>query len=175
MALQKFRRTNFTKSVMSIDLRKQFFNELLKIAAKDKKVICLTADLGYSFKEQFEKELPEQIINVGIQEQNMISMAAGMAIAGLKPYCYSGLIFLLMRAYEQIRDDICYNNLDVKLCGTGASGFLGFSHNLQGTENEEDLLKNLPNIQQFYPNNAQELKKIMIKTNKNKKPCFIQL
>lgn len=143
------------------DLRKQFFNELLNLAKKDKKIICLTADLGYSFKEQFEKELPKQIINVGIQEQNMIGMAAGMAIAGLKPYCYSGVIFLLMRAYEFVRDDIVYNNLNVKLIGTGASGFLGFTHNLEGMENEEDLLKNLPNLKRFYPQNNKELKKAL--------------
>jgi transketolase len=153
------------------DLRKQFFSELLKIAKKDKKIICLTADLGYSFKEQFEKKLSKQIINVGIAEQNMITMAAGMAIAGFKPYCYSGLIFLLMRAYEQIRDDICYNNLDVKLIGTGANGFLGFTHNLGKKENEEDLLKNLPNLKRFYPKNNKEL----IKALKSKGCAYIRI
>ena len=143
------------------DLRKDFFKELLKIAKKDKSVMCLVADLGFSFKEEFEKELPDQILNVGASEQNMIGVAAGMAIKGKRPYCYSGLIFLLMRAYEFVRDDVCYNNLDVKLVGTGASGFLGFTHNLQGSENEEDLLKNLPNLKRFYPKNNKELKEAM--------------
>lgn len=139
------------------DLRKDFFSSLLELAKENKNIHCLVADLGYSFKEEFDYTLPNQITNVGIAEQNMIGLAAGMAIAGKRPYCYSGLIFLLMRAYEQIRDDICYNNLDVKLVGTGASGFLGFTHNLQGNENEEDLLKNLPNLKRFYPKNKQEL------------------
>jgi len=143
------------------DLRSQFFTELLKLAKKDKKIHCLTGDLGFSFVEEYQKALPGQFTNCGIAEQNMIGVAAGMAIKGKRPYCYSGLIFLLMRAYEQVRDDICYNNLPVKLVGTGASGFLGFTHNLQGTENEEDLLKNLP-IKRYYPKNTQELKDAML-------------
>ena len=101
----------------------------------------------------------------------MISMAAGMALAGLRPYCYSGLIFLLMRAFEQIRVDVCYNKLPVKLIGTGASGFLGETHNLTGSENEEDLLKNLPNLKRFYPKNEQELKQAL----KHKGAAYIRL
>lgn len=153
------------------DFRKQFFDELLIMAKKDKKIHLLVADLGYSFKEKFEQELPGQITNVGVAEQNLISMAAGMALAGLRPYCYSGLIFLLMRAFEQIRDDICYNKLDIKLIGTGASGFLGFTHNLGGTENEEDLLKNLPNLKRFYPQNIKELRQAL----KHKGAAYIRL
>lgn len=140
------------------DLRQAFFDELLKIAKKDKKVHLLVGDLGYSFMEKFQKELPKQFTNVGIAEQNMIGVASGMAIAGKKPYCYSGAVFICCRAYEFLRDDVCYNNLDVKLIGTGASGFLGFTHNFYGKENEEDLLKNLPNLMRFYPKNDSELK-----------------
>lgn len=139
------------------DLRQTFFDILLEKAKKDKAIHLLVGDLGFSFMEKFQKELPAQITNVGIAEQNMVSMAAGMAIAGKKPYCYSGLIFLLMRAYEQVRVDVAYNNTNVKLIGTGAAGFLGFTHNLEGTENAEDLLKNLPNIKRFYPKDDIEL------------------
>ena len=144
------------------DLRKQFFNSMCELAENDKSVILLTGDLGFSFYEEYAKRFPKQFINCGIAEQSMIGIAAGMALGGLKPYVYSGTIFLLMRAYEQVRNDVAYNNLNVKLCGTGASGFLGFSHNLLGTENEEDLLKNLPNIKRFYPKNERELKKALI-------------
>jgi transketolase len=154
-----------------MDLRKDFFDILLDKAKKDKSIHLLVGDLGFSFLERFQKELPRQFTNVGIAEQNMVSMAAGMAIAGKKPYCYSGLIFLLMRAFEQVRDDIAYNNTDVKLIGTGASQFLGFTHNLTGTENEEDLLKNLPNLKRFYPKDKKELAKAM----RAKGPCYIRL
>lgn len=143
-------------------MRKHFWNLILKLAGKDDKIIVLVGDLGFSYKEEFEKELPKQIINCGCAEQNMIGVAAGLVIQGFKPYVYSCIPFLLMRTYEFIRNDICYNNLDVKLIGYSQSGFLGFSHNLEGNENEEDLLKNLPNLKRFYPQNEQELKKVLL-------------
>jgi len=130
--------------------------------------------LGYSFIEEFQKELPNQFVNVGIQEQNMIGVAGGLALAGKKPWCYSGTIFMIMRPYEQIRN-ICYNDLNVKFIGTGASQFLGFSHNLQNNENEYDLLKNLPNIRQWYPESDMLLKVAMSEENNNKRPSFIRL
>lgn len=140
------------------DLRKSFFENMEKLAEDDKRIVCIVGDLGFSFYEKYAEKYPKQFLNAGCIEQSMIGIAAGMAKAGLKPYVYSGTIFLLMRAYEQIRDDVCFNNLNVKLIGTGASPFLGFSHNLTGSENEEDLLKNLPNIRRHYPQSERELK-----------------
>lgn len=139
------------------DLRKAFFDKLLEVAKKDEKVILITGDLGYSFIEKFQQELPKQYLNCGCMEQAMTGIGAGMALAGYKPYLYSGAIFILMRNYEQVRDDIAYNNLPVTIVGTKSSGFLGFTHNLQGTENVNDLLKNLPNIKAFYPETPEEL------------------
>lgn len=144
-----------------MDLRKAFFNQMIELADNDDKIRILVGDLGYSFMETFKEKHPDKIINCGIIEQGMIGIASGMALGGLKPYVYSGSVFLLTRPYEQIRDDVCYNNLNVKLIGTGASGFLGFSHNWTGTENEEDLLKNLPNLKRLYPQNEVELKQAL--------------
>jgi transketolase len=90
----------------------------------------------------------------------MVGIAAGMAKAGMKPYVYSNAIFLLSRANEQIRDDICENKCDVKLIGTGAAGFLGVSHNLHKNE-DKNLIKHLPNIKGYWPRNEKELKKIL--------------
>jgi len=134
---------------------------MAELAEKDNKVIVLVGDLGFSFYEEYARKFPKQFINCGIAEQNMVLVAAGMALAGFKSYCYSTVPFILMRPFEQIRN-ICYNNINIKLIGTGASGFLGFSHNLLGWENEEDLLKNLPNIKRFYPYNEKQLKKALI-------------
>jgi len=143
------------------------------MARKDKDIILLTGDLGYNFIEEFQKELPDQFINCGIAEQNMVCVAGGLALAGKKPWCYSGTIFMLMRPYEQIRN-ICYNNLNVKFIGTGASQFLGFSHNMQGSENENDLLKNLP-IRLWNPESDMLLMVGMKEENNNKRPSFIRL
>jgi transketolase len=140
-----------------MDLRKQFFTKMNELAEKDPSIILIVGDLGYSFMEEYQKKFPKQFLNCGIMEQAMVGISAGMALAGLKPYVYSGSIFLIARAYEQIRDDVAYNNLNVKLIGTGASPFLGFSHNWLGKENEEDLLKNLPNLKRFYPEDEEGL------------------
>jgi transketolase len=152
------------------DLRKQFFSVLCDVA-KDPKVILLTGDLGYSFFEEYQAKHPNQFINCGIAEQGMVGIAAGMALGGLKPYVYSGTNFLIFRALEQIRNDVAYNNLNVKLIGTGASPFLGFSHNLEGTENEEAILKNLPNLKRFYPQDEKELRKALLSGG----PAFIRI
>lgn len=152
------------------DLRHAFFKNMLEIA-KDPDVMVLTGDLGYSFFEEYAEKYPKQFINCGVAEQNMVGVAAGLALGGKKPYVYSGAIFLVMRAYEQIRDDVAYNNLNVKLIGTGASGFLGFTHNFQGTENETDLLKNLPNIKLHFPNSEEKLSEALLSDG----PSYIRL
>lgn len=154
-----------------MDLRKDFFEIMEELAEKDKDIIILVGDLGYSFYEKFKEKYPNQLINAGCAEQNMIGVAAGLARAGKKPYVYSGSIFLCMRAYEQLRDDIAYANLDVKLVGTGASGFLGFTHNLSAVENEYDLLKNLPNIRLWNPSGKDLLKALLIATG----PTYIRI
>lgn len=128
------------------DLRKNFFNLMADAAKKDKKFHLLVGDLGYSFYEEYAERFPDQFTNAGIAEQSMIGIAAGMAREGMKPVVYSSAIFLVMRALEQIRDDICYPNLNVKLIGTGAAEFLGFTH-VQNPKNECKLiLENFPNI-----------------------------
>lgn len=156
-------------------MRDVFFEQLVRLAARDKNIIFLTGDLGYSFFEGFRDKFPERFINCGIMEQTMIGIAAGLALSGKKPYCYSTAPFLVYRALEQIRDDICYQNLNVKLVGVSTSGFLGFSHNLEGKENEEDLLKNLPNIKRYYPKNRTQLESSMLKMYKSKNPAYIKL
>lgn len=114
--------------------------------AEDKDVVVLVGDLGYSFFDEFKEKFPNQFINAGIAEQNMIGVSAGLARVGKKPYVYSGAIFLAYRACEQIRDDVAYPNLNVKLIGTGASGFLGWTHNLSEKEDDVGLIQTFPNI-----------------------------
>lgn len=128
------------------DTRLDFFKKLTDLAREDENIILLVGDLGYSFMEDFAKKFPNQFINCGIAEQNMVGVAAGLARMGKKPYVYSGAMFLCTRALEQIRDDVCYQNLDIKLVGTGASGFLGFTHNFGENENYRDYLKGMPNL-----------------------------
>lgn len=150
------------------DLRRDFFEIMDEITDRD--TVLMVGDLGYSFYEPYVKKHPKNFINAGCAEQSMIGIASGMAITGKKPFVYSGAIFAVMRPYEFVRDDVAYNNLDVKIVGTGASGFLGFTHNMLNGENEEDLLKNLP-IKRFYPKDRAELKKALL----TKGPSYIRL
>ena len=174
MALLEFN-TKIIKTSTKRIMRKQFFKSLIKLAEKDKDIIFLTDDLGFSFFEKFRNKFPKQFINCGIIEQSMISIAAGLALGGKKPYCYGTTPFVLFKPYEQIRNDVAYPNLNVKIIGYSMSGFIGFTHNLENKENEEDLLKNLPNLKRYYPKNKTKLEKAMLESYKSKRPTFIKL
>lgn len=153
------------------DLRRPFFELAAVMAEHDKDVVVLVGDLGYSFMEDFAEKFPSQFINCGIAEQNMVGVAAGLARAGKKPFVYSGAMFLVMRALEQIRDDVAYPNLNVKLMGTGAAGFLGFTHNFEGNEEWDDAIKRFPNLRCRKPVDQEELGWLMQREG----PTFIKL
>lgn len=156
-----------------MDLRKLFFENIEKLAEADDKIILIVGDLGFSFYEKFAEKYPKQFLNGGCIEQSLIGIAAGMAKGGLKPYVYSNAIFLLSRAHEFVRDDVAYNNANVKLIGTGAAGFLGFSHNIGTEESEKNWLMGMPNLKQHYPQSEAKLKEILMA--KNNCPEFIRL
>lgn len=101
-------------------MRNIIIDSIHKEAKNNKDIVLLTADLWYWVVDDFMKNLPKQCINVWIAEQNMIWIAAGLALEWKKVYCYSIIPFITMRCYEQIRVDICYQNLDVTLIWTWA-------------------------------------------------------
>ena len=155
-----------------------FMETLEELVKKDKKIILIVGDVGFSYMQIFQQKYPGQYINAGITEQTFMGMAAGLAKSGWKPYVYSMVPFVIMRNYEQLRNDICYNNANVKLIGAVGAvhyRFQGMSHNLMGKENEEDLLKNLPNIKRYYPENTEDVRKIILDTYKNTEPTYIRL
>ena len=85
------------------------------LAVKDERVILVTMDVGYSYLEQFAEKYPKQYLNAGVTEQAAMGLCAGLAKTGWKPYLYSMIPFVCMRNYEQLRNDVCYNNANVKL------------------------------------------------------------
>ena len=112
-------------------MRNAFSDALVAMAQRDPKVLLLTGDHGYALFDAFRKVCPEQYINCGIAEQNMVGVAAGLAKAGFKPVVYGLAAFLPMRVLEQIKIDVCYENLSVILIGDGAGvvySHLGSSH-----------------------------------------------
>ena len=91
-------------------MRNTFVKELLVQSKLNKDIYLITSDLGFRSFEPFKKEFPDRFINVGVSENNMIGISAGMALKGKKVFVYSILPFLIFRSLEQIRNNVCHNN-----------------------------------------------------------------
>jgi transketolase len=112
-------------------VRREFSSALEKIAATDDKIIFLTGDLGFMALENLRLAIGKRFVNVGVCEQNMITMAAGLASEGFVPVCYSIAPFAVFRPAEQIRLDVCLHNMNVKIVGNGGGygyGIMGATH-----------------------------------------------
>lgn len=144
-------------------MRKPFIEKLTELAKKDSTVHLIFGDVGFSFMEPFMERFPKQWTNAGIAEANMLSMAAGMAQEGIKPYVYTMSNFILLRPHEQLRNDICFAKANVKLFavkGGESYKFLGMSHNLFEGE-EKAILSTLPNIACYHPGSEDRVKALM--------------
>lgn len=156
-------------------MRQAFYNQLEEIALRDKDVYILTGNLGFKFFDSIRKNCPEQFIDIGVAEANMIGISAGLALSGKNVYCYSIIPFLTMRAYEQIRIDVAYHNLNVKLVGMGAGftyGFEGFTH--FGIE-DMALMRAMPNMHVVVPDTIENAVKIAQLSHTYPYPLYIRL
>lgn len=104
----------------NVDIRDAFFDKIYEIAAKDKDVIFITADADAFSLRRYKKDLPGQFINVGVAEQNMVAVSAGLALSGKKVFIYAIIPFITMRCFEHIKVNICSMNLPVTIIGAGA-------------------------------------------------------
>lgn len=112
-------------------MRKEFSFTIEKIAGIESRIIFLTGDLGFMALEGVRDVMGSRFINVGVSEQNMISLAAGLASQGLIPFCYSIAPFVVFRPAEQIRLDLGLHNMNVKIVGNGGGygyGIMGATH-----------------------------------------------
>lgn len=111
--------------------RKDIGPPLLEAARQDEKIVLLICDMGFGVVEDFAKEFPDRCFNMGMMEQATVSIAAGMAMTGLKPIVYSIVNFLAFRSIEQIRNDVVLQKQNVKFVATGVNDYfttLGHSH-----------------------------------------------
>lgn len=132
-------------------MRQAFINTLVELAATDSRIWLLTGDLGYSVLEPFRERYPERFVNVGVAEQNLIGVAAGLALAGKIVAAYSIVNFPVMRALEQIRNDVAYHNLPVIIVTVGGGmvyGAHGYTHH--GAE-DVGVMRLLPNMRVIVP------------------------
>lgn len=129
-----------------IDKRKIFFEELIKLAEKDKKIVLIIPDVGFSFTEEFQEKFPDRYFNFGVTEQSCVVIASALALAGFKPYVYSMINFVLFRPAEMVRNAVVHHNANVKLMGVKGSEkykFLGFSHNMSYDNEDTDFCENI--------------------------------
>lgn len=132
-------------------MRYSFIKTLTKEAQKNKRIMLLTGDLGFTIFEDFQKEFPDRFINVGVAEQNMMGLAAGLALSGKIVFAYSIATFATMRAFEQIRNNIAAHNAHVIIVGSGCGlsyGPGGFTH--QSIE-DISLMRSIPNMTVISP------------------------
>lgn len=135
-------------------MRDAFFRSLYNLARRDKNVVLITSDTGAICHDDFRRELKKQYINVGIAEQNMVGISAGLAMSGKTVYIYAIIPFVTMRCYEQIRIDLCCMNLPVTVVGVGAGydySTLGPTHH--GTE-DISLMRSLPGMTIYSPSDS---------------------
>jgi len=158
-------------------MRNQFAKSIYERALKDKKIHVLVADISPAGKmEEFQKKFPKRFLNVGVAEQTMIGMCAGLAMKGMKPFAYTISTFALYRPFEMIRVDLSYQNLPVCVVGMGAGTIYA---NLGGTHlTQEDIsvARSIPNIDVLAPCDPYELKKsVDYFCTKSKKPMYLRI
>lgn len=139
-------------------MRNAFADEVTRLGERDERVVLLSGDIGNKLFDRFRERCPGRFYNCGIAEQNMIGVAAGMALAGLRPIVYTITPFTTTRCYEQIRVDLCYHRAPVLVVGTGS----GLSYAELGPTHHslEDLaiMRVLPEMSVFAPCDDAELR-----------------
>jgi len=156
-------------------MRNIFVKKLIERAKKNNNIYFLTADLGYNAFEIFKNKFPDRFINVGVAENNMIGIAAGLALLDKEVYVYSIVPFLVFRSLEQIRNNLCNTNLNVKIMGGGGGfsyGEQGISHN---TSDDLSIMNTMPNLKVFAPGSKNETELMLDIMFKNIGPSYMRL
>lgn len=156
-------------------MRDAFSNTLVRLALADPKVLLLTGDHGYALFDEFRKRCPNQYINAGIAEQNMVGMAAGLARVGFRPFVYGLAAFIPIRTVEQIKLDIAHDALPVVLLGDGA-GFV-YSHLGTSHQSTEDIActRAIPGLQVLSPADRFEMTACMEYAFATNGPVYLRM
>jgi len=156
-------------------MRKAFVRKLVELAEKDKDVFLLTGDMGFSVLESFIEKFPDRYLNCGVAEQNMIGMACGLTLKNKKVFVYSIIPFVTYRVLEQIRNDLCYQRVPVKIIGVGSGILYGTAGCTHHAIEDIGVMTSLPDIYVFSPGDPLEVEKILDESVKLELPCYIRL
>ncbi len=156
--------------------RQAICETLMAYAKNDKDIIALCSDSrGSASMTPFFNEFPEQSVEVGIAEQNLVGIAAGMAHVGKKPYCFSPACFISTRSYEQAKVDVAYSNTNVKLIGISGGisyGELGMSHH---SAQDIAAMSAIPNMRVYLPSDRFQTAKLIEKLLEDDKPAYVRV
>ena len=156
-------------------MRNAFIETLVELAEKDKRIYLLVADIGFGLTKPFSEKYPDRFINVGVAEQNMICIATGLALSGKIVFVYSIANFPTLRCLEQIRNDVCYHDVNVNIVA-GSTGFtygaLGYTHH---AVEDIAIMRVLPNMQIIAPSSALEVKMATRAIYESSHPCYLRL
>lgn len=156
-------------------MRDHVISELVEYVKKDPNLYLICGDLGYVVLDKFREAAPDNFINAGIAEQNMTALAAGLALEGNTVFTYSIGNFPTLRCLEQIRNDVCYHNANVKILAVGG----GFVYGNQGVTHHatEDIavMRALPGMRVYVPGDAYEAIACIKEAYETKGPAYIRL
>ncbi len=156
--------------------RQSYGETLVSLGQENKNVVVLDADLATATKTiDFAKEFPERFFDIGIAEADMIGTAAGFATCGKIPYASTFAIFAAGRAYDQIRNSICYPNLNVNICATHSGVTVGEDGATHQMLEDLALMKVLPNMKVFCPSDDVQTKWLIKEVAKVQGPCYVRL
>ncbi|MBN2049992.1 MAG: transketolase family protein [Spirochaetales bacterium] len=163
-------------SVETYDLREAVDQALLECAEAGKAVAVVVADsTSTAALKGFSERFPERLINVGIAEQNMVGIAAGLSLGGFTVFTANAAPFLLSRSYEQVKNDLCYSHSNVKMLGLNAGvayGPLGSTHHIL---DDISMLRGLGNLQIFAPSDAREAAELVRYVCSFDGPAYIRM
>jgi len=156
-------------------VRSAFFQTLMELAETDERIYLLVGDLGFGVVEPFLRKFPKRFVNVGVAEQNLTGLAAGIASTGSIVFTYSIANFPVLRCLEHIRNDVCYHRANVKIVSIGGGysyGALGMTHH-----STEDLaiLRALPEMTVVAPGDPYEAREATRAVVAHEGPCYLRL
>ena len=153
-------------------MRRRFGKIIAELADKDENIYIIAGDIGYRIFDEFRKRHPDRFINMGVCEQSIIGVSAGMALEGLKPWVYTITPFLIERPFEQVKLDIDQQNVNVKLVGFSDYPTLGPTHTELDGKNLMQLFKN---ITSFFPKDGDETEMMTYQAYEKNGPAFVSL
>ena len=159
-----------------IATRESYGNILTQLGKENEKIVVLDADLSTATKTiNFAKEFPDRFFDIGIAEADMMGTAAGFATCGKIPFASTFAVFAAGRAYDQIRNSICYPNLNVKICATHAGITVGEDGATHQMLEDISLMRSIPNMKVFCPSDDIQTKWLIKEISNINGPCYVRL